>query len=247
MTIGMTSLTFRNEEIPTVFEYAKKAGIQGIEWGVSEKHIRIGDECHIHLVKRLSEEYQIKILSLGSYCDMTDFDVALKVLDTAKSLGAPVIRLWAGNKGSDFCGETEYQLIVENTRKLADLSVCSSIQLGFEYHPYTLTDTADEAVRLVKRIGKANVGLYWQPQGHLNYNQNKEAFQKVKPYLCKNIHLNHYHAETGYDYLDGILEDLRGYFQNTQDDGYHFIIEFVKDSLLESLIKDVAAVRKIFG
>lgn len=246
MKIGMTSLTFRNQEIPTVFEHAKKAGIQGIEWGVSENHIRLCDDKSIDLVKCLSKKYDIEIWSLGSYCDMTDFNAGIKILNTAQKLGAPIIRLWAGNKGSDVCSEDEYQLIVNNTKKLADMAEKSSIQLCFEYHPYTLTDGAAEAVQLVEQIHKDNVGLYWQPQGQLSYEQNKEAFEKVKPYVLKNIHLNNYSEATGYGYLIDILEDLRGYFKKEQNTQYHFIIEFVKDSLLESLIKDVITVGRIF-
>ena len=245
MKIGMTSLTFRNDGISKVFEYAKKAGIQGIEWGISEKHIKIGDGESVELVKRLSKENGIEILSLGSYCDMTDFNESITILETAQNLNAPIIRLWAGNKASDVCNKDEYNLIVENTRKLADMAEKLSIKLCFEYHAYTLTDSADEAVKLAKTINKDNVGLYWQPQGQLGYEQNKEAFEKVKPYVLKNIHLNNYCEETGYGYLSDIFENLCGYF--IHDNDYNFIVEFVKDSSVESLIADANTIRKIFS
>ena len=44
MKIGMTSLTLRNESIANVVKIAKEAGIAGIEWGVSDTHMRLCDE-----------------------------------------------------------------------------------------------------------------------------------------------------------------------------------------------------------
>ncbi len=246
MKIGMTSLTFKNEAIETVFEYAQKAGIEGIEWGVSEKHIVAGDEMRTQLVKKLSAKYKIDIFSLGSYCNMTDFDEFIKTLETAKMLGAPIIRLWAGEKSSCDCDEEYYSLIVENTKKAAQLADNFSIKLCFEYHPNTLTDNPDEAVKLVQKINEKNVGLYWQPQGYLSYEENLVAFQKVKPYVLKNIHLNNYIKGKGYCDLIDIYENLKGYFKNEKNSDYNFLVEFVKDASLDSLISDVNTVKRIF-
>lgn len=132
---------------------------------------------------------------------MTDFDECVKTLETAKMLGAPIIRIWAGEKSSCDCDEHYYCVIVENTRKTAQLAENHSIKLCFEYHPNTLTDNPDEAVRLVQKINEKNVGLYWQPQGYLSYEENLTAFKKVKPYVLKNIHLNNYIKEKDYCYL----------------------------------------------
>lgn len=246
MKIGMTSLTFRNEDIETVFDYAKKAGIEGIEWGVSDKHIVIGDEKRIGLVKELSARYKIDIFSLGSYCRMTDFEECVQTLETAKMLGAPIIRVWAGSKSSCDCDEEYYSVIVENTKKMAQLAYKLSIKLCFEYHPYTLTDDPDEATKLVQKINEKNVGLYWQPQGYLSYEENLEAFKKVKLYVLKNIHLNNYSKEKGYCYLSDIYENLKGYFAKEKDSEYNFLVEFVKDASLDSLISDVNTVKRIF-
>lgn len=246
MKIGMTSLTFRNEDIETVFDYAHKAGIEGIEWGVSDKHIAAGDVKRAQKVKKLSEKYKIDIFSLGSYCHMTDFDECVKTLETAHMLTAPIIRLWAGEKASADCDEEYYNIIVENTKKMAELAEKLSIKLCFEYHPNTLTDDPDEAVKLVKKIDKKNVGLYWQPQGYLSFEENLQAYKKVKPYVLKNIHLNNYSQESGYQHLSGIYDSLKDYFEYDKNSDYNFLVEFVKDASVESLIADVNTVRKIF-
>ena len=244
MKIGMVSVTFRNEDIPTVFEYAKEAKLDGVEWSVGEKHILIGDTERTSLVKKLSVESGIEIFSLASYCYMYDFEECVKTLETARELSTPVIRIWAGRKGSAVCSAEEYELIVENTVKMAQLAEKYSIKLCFEYHPNTLTDNADEAVKLMKRINCGNVGLYWQMQGYLSFEENKRDLEKVKPYVFGNVHLNNYSDETGYKPLEEIYDDLCGYFKDA-DKEYNLMIEFVKGGTSESLIADVNTVRKV--
>lgn len=246
MKIGMVSVTFRSKDIPTVFEYAKAAGIEGIGWSVGENHVVIGDTERSALIKRLSAENGIEIFSLASYCYMYDFDECVKTLETARELSAPVIRLWAGKNGSDVCSDEDYDLIVENTVKMARLAKEYSIKLCFEYHPNTLTDSADSAVKLIQRINCDNVGLYWQMQGYLTYEENKRDFEKVKPYVFGNVHLNNYSNETGYKPLEEILPDLCGYFRDA-DKEYNLMIEFVKGATLDSLIADVNTVKKVIG
>lgn len=245
MKTGIVSVTFRNEDIPAVFEYAKTAGIEGIGWSVGENHVVIGDTERTSLIKKLSIENGIEIFSLASYCYMYDFDECVKTLETARELTAPVIRIWAGRKGSAVCSAEEYDLIVGNTVKMARLAKEYSIKLCFEYHPNTLTDNADEAVKLIKRINCDNVGLYWQMQGGLSFEENKRDFEKVKPYVFGNVHLNNYSDETGYKLLEEIYDDLCGYFKDA-DKEYNLMIEFVKGGTLESLIADANTVRKVF-
>ncbi len=247
MKIGMTSLTFRNEEIQTVFEYARRANIEGIEWGVCDKHIRYGDVERLSLVKELSKENSIEIFSLGSYCDMTDFEDCEKTLETAHMLNAPIIRLWAGKKGNRECDKEYYSRIVENSKKMAVKAEKLAISLCFEYHHNTLTDDADAAIRLIKGINRYNVGLYWQPQWRLSYEENAAAVKKVIPYVTKNIHLNNYSAENGYGLLCDIEKQLRGYFAEIKHSDFNFLIEFVKDASVDSLISDAQTIRRVLG
>ena len=246
MKIGVVSQTFRDKDIPTVFEYAKEAKLDGIEWSANENHILIGDSERSALVKRLSEKSGIEIFSLASYCYMYDFCECVKTLETARELSAPVIRLWAGKQGSAACPTEEYDLIVENTQKMARIAREHSITLAFEYHPNTLTDSADSAIELVKKINCENVGLYWQVRPDITFEENKAAFEKVKPYLLGNIHLSNYDEEKGYMPLEEISSDLRGYFRD-RGVGNNLMIEFVKDASCASLVADANTLRKVIA
>ena len=247
MKIGLTSLTFRNEDIQTVFEYAHKANVEGIEWGVCDKHIRIKDAGRAELVKKLSDENNIEIFSLGSYCYMTDFEECESTLETAAMLKAPVIRLWAGKLSSSECCDDYYSIIVENTKKMAERAERYSISLGFEYHQNTLTDNSESAIKLINAVGRKNVGLYWQPQHTLTYEENLVEIEEVASYILKNIHLNNYSREHGYGYLSDIYEQLSGYLTNVKESDYNILIEFVKNASVDSLLSDVSTVRKIIS
>lgn len=247
MKLGMTSLTFGDRKIEDVIMYAKTADIDGIEWGVGENHVHISDKQIIGKIKKLSAENGLEIFSLGSYCEMYDRDECMLTLETAKMLSAPIIRVWAGSKGTDACGSDEYKTIVENTKYMAERARDCKVKIGFEYHGDTLTDTADGAARLIKNIGMKNVGLYWQPDECISREDNIINFNKVKPYLVGNLHVQNYTPQNGYMMLSEIKDDLQTYYGSIRDGKLNLLIEFVKDAALENLISDANILRKIIN
>lgn len=245
MKIGMTSLTLREESIENVIKYAKEAGISGIEWGVSEKHASIEDDSFIERIKTESQKNGIEIFSLGSYCNMTDKADCDRTLEVAVKLGAPVIRLWAGRKSIEECDDEYKNTVIENSVYMAEKAGELNIKLGFEYHSYTLTETADSAVELIKEINQSNVGLYWQPDGNLSVEENIKDRNKVLPFLVGNIHIQNYSETKGYMLLEEISDRISKYFEDIKDKDYNVMIEFVKDSLPENVIKDAVTLKKL--
>ena len=132
MKVGMTSNTFREKTVEEVIKIAKNAEIDGIEWGVTGKHII--DDSSIEEIKKLSEEYGIEIFSMGSYCCMEDYEHCVKTVSMANLLGAPIIRVWAGEKSPEECDNEYFELIAENTRKMADEAEKYGMTISFEYH-----------------------------------------------------------------------------------------------------------------
>ena len=51
MKLGMTSLTLGKFEPEIVAEYAAKAGLNGIEWGVSDLHMPLLSRTHADKIK----------------------------------------------------------------------------------------------------------------------------------------------------------------------------------------------------
>ena len=245
MKIGMTSLTLREETVENVIKYAKEAGIQGIEWGVSDLHMPLCDKEQAEKIKKLSKENGIEIFSLGSYCRMLDKEDCEKTVETAALLSAPVIRVWAGKNNREETDEKTIEKIVENTRYMARIAAKKGIRIGFEYHHNTLTEGADNAVNLIKEVNDDNVGLYWQPSGNISCKENLENLNKVKPYLVGNLHVHNHNNTDGYMLLSEINENLKFYYEDLKNSDYNLMIEFVKDSAVENLKKDAKTLLNI--
>lgn len=247
MKIGMTSLTLGGFTPAQVVAIAKEAGIQGIEWGVSEGHMTLGDAQRADEIRKLSRESGIEIFSLGAYCHMEDREECDQVLETALLLGAPVIRIWAGTKSPCKCEESYKDLVAKNSFYMAERAAEHGIKLGFEYHPGTLTETAEDALDLIKRVNHPSAALYWQPAGDLSVEKNVRDRNLVLPMGVGNIHVQNYTAGTGYGLLSEIKERLEAYFGDIRQEDYRVMIEFVKDGSVENLKADAATLREIIG
>ncbi len=245
MNVGMVSVTFKGKSIKEVFEYAKAAGIEGIEWGICANHMELLHSDKAKEIKGFSEQYGISVFSLGSYCYMECLEEALEAVETARMIEAPIIRVWAGRMGSLECNKEAYDNIVENTKAMALKAREYGIKIGFEYHSYTLTDTVESAVKLVQDIHMDNVGLYWQPNGSLSIQENLQEFQTVMPYLTGILHIHNYTAEKGYRLLCEIEENIKAYYEDIKDRPYRLLIEFVKDGSPESLIADAECLKRV--
>ncbi len=245
MKLGLTSVTFRPNGIEEVFDYAKKAGIECIEWGVCDNHMNILSKDKADKINNLSKEYDIPTSSLGSYCDMTDAAEIADTVETARMINAPIIRVWAGNVGSSDCSKEDYRNIVANTIAMAQRAKKYGISIGFEFHQNSLTDTPESAIRLIKDVNMDNVGLYWQPTPADSVDENVNSLNKVKPYLIGNLHIFNYNAQLGRLPLADIRENLVAYYDDIKDKDYTVMIEFVKDGSLESLIDDITVLRDV--
>lgn len=241
MQIGMTSLTLRNYTPAQVIAAAKEVGIQGIEWGVSDGHMPLEDAARAREIRELSEESSIEIFSLGSYCNMENRKECDRTLHTAVMLGAPIIRIWAGRKSPADCEEEYRRLIIDNTIYMSECAAAHNITLGFEYHPYTLTETCEDALALVRSVNRSNVGLYWQPGNSLSAEENVRDRDRVLPCCVGNIHVQNYSPENGYGLLEEIKDRLQAYFGDICGEPYRVMIEFVKDASVENLKADAAA------
>lgn len=243
MKIGMTSLTFRNHSIEEVIRIAKAAGLDGMEWAVREDHA-VSEE-NIDKIKFLSAKEGIEIFSLGSYCRMTDEEECKKTVDMAVRLSAPVIRIWAGKKSPSDCSEEEFERVVDLTKKMAAYAGKFGITLGFEFHKYTLTETGESAVRLIKAIDRENVKLYWQINERVSFEVNRKNLQMVTPYLAGIFHCQNYSMEGKCLLLEHISDELEEYLKPFLNTDYKTLVEFVKDGKEENFYQDVAVLKRI--
>jgi sugar phosphate isomerase/epimerase len=163
---GLCSVTFRRLDPPTVLALAARAGLATVEWG-ADVHVPVGDLAAARDVAARTAEAGLTVASYGSYVRAgvpggPDVD---EVLATARALGAPRVRVWAGDTGS---ADTPDRGPV--VRALADLVHRADdlgLQIGTESHGGTLTDTTRSTQRLLADVddlvGRPLLSTYWQP------------------------------------------------------------------------------------
>ena len=141
---GACSVTFRQLKPEEIVDLVVRAGLDVIEWG-GDVHVPHGDVHRARQVQQMTADAGIRVASYGSYYTLAggekeepDFS---RVLETAVALGAPMIRVWAGDKGSANTDETYRQLVVDETCRIADLAATEDIAISYEFHSGTLTDS----------------------------------------------------------------------------------------------------------
>jgi sugar phosphate isomerase/epimerase len=161
---GLVSVTFRKLTPAEIVELVHRAGLVGIEWG-GDIHVPHGDLDAAGEVCRMTEDAGLQVAAYGSYyrVGQGQDDAFGAVLDTAVKLGAPKIRVWAGEKGSADADEGYHAKVAEQCRRIATLAADAGVEIVSEWHGGTLTDTTDSAIALLDAVGHENFRTYWQP------------------------------------------------------------------------------------
>lgn len=247
---GLVSVTFRNLSPEKIVALAKQAGLSAIEWG-GDVHVPAGHLETATSVRTLTEEAGIFVASYGSYYRAGDNENPetsfLPVLKTAVALGAPVIRIWAGTKWSWEADEAYVEKVVSDTKTVCDMAKEHSIDIAYEYHGWSLTDTCLSATEVLKMVNKDNMYLYWQPNYNLQEAENLHALQTVLPYL-KHVHCfyrgpdeERFPLEEGREIWTGFAEMLHA------DEKDHVVmLEFVKDGKEAQYLEDAKVLHALF-
>jgi 3-dehydroshikimate dehydratase len=96
---GLCSVTFRESSVDEVIALAVSAGLESIEWG-GDVHVPPGDTDIARSVGERTRAAGLDVASLGSYYRCDDAGDFASTLSSAAALGAPRIRVWAGEKTS---------------------------------------------------------------------------------------------------------------------------------------------------
>lgn len=238
LTPGICSVTLREKGIDEVVRLASDAGLAGIEWG-TDVHIKDTDSAE-H-ARQAGDEAGLLVLSLGSYYragSFADFD---RILELAVALGAPRIRVWAGDVGNNKATAEHWESVVNDARRIAGLAEDHGITVAFEYHGNTLTDTPETTLELLRRVDHANIGTYWQPAVGLSDQQALDSLHQVLPHVV-GVHCFSWGPEAERHPLrarkqlwQAVSDVLRG---NGKD--LDIMLEFVQDDLPENVLHDAA-------
>lgn len=237
---GLVSVSFRQKTPEEIIELVKQCGLDGVEWG-GDVHVKPGDTENASRIGDLTRQVGLEVLAYGSYFRPGEQRAAFfaPVLASAKALGAPAIRVWAGEKWSWRADEAYVQQVIRDTREICDMAATEGIDICYEYHGWTLTDNRFSATEVHREIGRENMRLYWQPNFCLSREDNLLALKMVLPRM-RDVHVFYWDCgETRF-----ALEEGRQLWKSWVDiiraDGKHhsLMLEFVKDNDPRQLEQD---------
>ena len=229
---GLVSISFRKNTVDEIIAACQKAGLSGIEWG-SDVHVPQGNVSLAEEVYKKTTEAGLSVFAYGSYFkpgEMTAEEFA-PYLASAKALHAPLIRVWAGGKGTADADEAYRQKVIAITQEICDMAY--PIKIVYEYHNGTLTDNYRDAVLCAKKVNRENFGLYWQPDYKKSFEENIEAIQAVKPYMS-HVHTFFWKPDFAHKgYLEEGKDVLKSFINEAGSRCY--LLEFVPDDDINNL------------
>jgi 3-dehydroshikimate dehydratase len=246
---GLVSITFRKLTVPEIIHLVRTAQLKSIEWG-GDVHVPPGNPEAARDVRRHTEDAGLSVAAYGSYYRVgkspKEQPAFEEVLESARELQAPTVRVWAGTAGSAETEPAARKKIVRETRRIAALAKEAEITVSFEFHRNTLTDTNDSAAVLLQEVDHTNVFSLWQPPVGASRKYALEGLRLILPRLT-NVHAFNWSAE-GTDRLplaDGASR-WHSYLEVLHSTGrnHHVLLEFVREDDPGNFLKDAATLRQ---
>ncbi len=247
---GLVSVTFRELSPEAVIDLVSQAGLAAIEWG-GDVHVPHGEVRRARRVRQMSLDAGLQTPSYGSYYRAGHSgDVPFsEIVDTAVALGASVIRIWAGRKGSAEANEAYWDQVVADSLRVAGLAEEAGLSVAYEFHQNTLTDTYKAALTLLKKVDRANVKTYWQPPAGVSVADNLVGLERILPRLA-NVHVQSARTVGGGTERAALAatSDAWGqYFEKiaAAERDHYAMIEFVRGDTPEQFLEDAALLREL--
>jgi len=248
LRFGFTTVTFRKKSPEEIIALAKTAGAEGVEWG-GDVHVPPGDTALARSIREACDRNGLEIFSYGSYLRGLPGEDYEAVLETAQLLGAPMIRLWAGNMAPDKAGG-HLDEIAGNLKKIAAAADEYGIRLGLEYHRGTLTQTKESALALLDAAGAENLLCYWQPNPQLDFEEHLREIRAIGPRLA-NLHVFNWRHSWGRDLrlpLGAAKKQWGEYIRTAAENARpYLILEFVKGDSVKNFYADMQILKELAG
>ena len=244
--LGLVSVTYRKLSPADIIARTARAGLDCIEWG-SDIHVPQTDLDNARRVGDMTREVGLTVSSYGSYYRLGAGQDFAPYLEAALALGAPVIRIWAGARGSDQTDDATRAAWAFEAKAACRMAAEQGITIAFEYHHGTLTDTADSAAALMQAIDEPNCRLYWQPEFAKSRELLLSDLDKVAPRvdLCHVFQWNPDHSRRpladGLDVWREFLSHVPGWEKKP------LLLEFVPGDDPDLLDREAMTLREITG
>ncbi|KAF0093068.1 MAG: Xylose isomerase domain-containing protein [Puniceicoccaceae bacterium 5H] len=184
---GLVSATFRGLEPAAIIELAAQAGCDGIEWS-GDVHVPAGELELARTVGEATRAAGLSVIAYDSYYRATPEETFQPVLDTALTLGAPLIRVWAGRKSSADMPPRERLDVAARLAVAARTAARSGLRVATEYHKWSLTDELETALQLLREVGPSPLETLWQGFRFGDVRDAEAELEALEPWLA-NLHV----------------------------------------------------------
>ncbi|MGZ0655689.1 sugar phosphate isomerase/epimerase family protein [Coraliomargarita sp. W4R72] len=265
---GICSITLPDLAAESVIEAVVSAGLGAIEWW-GQGHVPLGELSNAKRIGELTREQGLLVAAYGSYYRVgvsgNEGMPFMDILDTADALGAPTIRVWAGNQGFEVATESQRNETIKDSLRIADLAEQRGISITFEFHGGTLTSSNKGAQWFADRVPHSNILFSWQPANGHSFDYRMDGLESLLGRLST-IHVFHWTLGSyGRDVEDALTRALvwpddfhrhplsdgasawRQYLAKAAGSGRsHFaLLEFVKSDTLQSMQADAAVLKQL--
>ena len=225
--------------------------MQGIEWG-GDIHVPHGSIQLARQVRDKTLAAGLEVAAYGSYYRTAVSEPAgltfESVLQTAQALGAPTIRVWAGDKNYADAGAELIGRIVDDTLRIAGLAQQAGITVAFEYHGGTLTNTLGSTLAFANLVRHDAVKFYWQPRLGCPTDEALGELGAIAGRLG-NVHVFQWTTSAGamiQQPLQKGIEAWSKYFDLLRHVGgdRYALLEFVQDDSPANVLRDAAVLER---
>lgn len=238
---GVVSVSFRQHPPEFIVEKVKEAGLHFIEWG-SDVHVPENDLENAKKVSEITKKAGLEVSSYGTYYRLGQNMDIVPYFETAKILNTDILRVWAGGNGSAEIPSEVRKSMVAEAKEVCKKAAEYGLKIQFEYHRYTLTDTVESALELLKEIDEPNCGLYWQPQYTRSFEENLKELALVLPYV-EIVHMFYWDDKDNRLFLKQGIEEIKEYVKRAGDK--IFLLEFVPDNNIEYLKQEAESLKEV--
>ena len=244
---GLVSISFRKRTPEELIADCAKLGLKTVEWG-GDVHVPHGDLARARFVAAATKQAGLTVSCYGSYFragvpDQPDF---AGIVGCAEILGAPTIRVWAGNLGSAECADR--RPVVESLRNACRLAAAKGITVTLECHNNTLTDTIDSTLQLVSEVKSDALRCGWQPQYKRTAEYRMQWLKAVLP-LLSTVHCFCWTDKHERLALADGLTEWRSFVEVLKTAGRDVpvMLEVVRGDSPEQFAADAATLRDLLG
>lgn len=237
---GLCSVTFRHLNVDQIIEFALKANLNRIEWG-ADIHVPSGEYDTAKEVCEKMEKANLTTTAYGSYYKLGEHEeyyaLFSSLVETALILKAPRIRIWAGSMASSKVSPSRCDEMVDELKEICEMAEKKGLSVALEFHRNSLNDNAQSCINIIKKAKCPNLTTYWQITPSLEHQKRVEELKAIK-HNVSCIHVFYWGENNIRFPLKDADKMWQEYKEIVKDKEIDYLLEFVKDDMVEQGIKD---------